>query len=299
MDIHKKLESIGYRFVGRHKHSAVKVCLWCKNALRGKGVCYKQKFYGISSHRCIQMSPSVFSCTHQCLFCWRPTEITDVKWKGPVDEPEDIMDESIEAHKQLLKGFWASAPNKKMIYEAERPKHVAISLIGEPLMYPKISELIEYVKSRKMTAYVVTNGTFPDVLKNMEEPTQLYITLPAPNEDIYKKTCRPLIRDRWKKINESMSLLKNFSCNTVLRLTLVKNLNFVHSEQYAKIIEKYEPKFVEVKSFMSVGFSRERLPYVAMPLHDEIKEFAKKIAEASGYSIKNEQKESRVVLLSK
>jgi len=84
-----------------------------------------------------------------------------------------------------------------------------------------------------------------------------------------------------------------------VRLTLVKNLNFVKPEEYAKIVEKYSPDFLEVKSFMSVGFSRNRLPYSDMPLHEEIKEFAKEIEKNSSYKIKDESKPSRIVLMTK
>jgi tRNA wybutosine-synthesizing protein 1 len=71
----------------------------------------------------------------------------------------------------------------------------------------------------------------------------------------------------------------------------------VDAEGYAEIIRKNEPKNVELKSFMSVGAARERLPYEAMPLHEEIKQFSEKVAELSGYRIVDEHTPSRVVLL--
>lgn len=101
----KRLEKAGYRFVGRHRHSAVKVCLWAKRSLLNNGFCYKQQFYGISSHRCLQMTPNVYFCTHKCAFCWRDTDITFPKFKGEADRPEEIVKSSVEAHKKLLMGF--------------------------------------------------------------------------------------------------------------------------------------------------------------------------------------------------
>jgi len=47
-----------------------------------------------------------------------------------------------------------------------------------------------------------------------------------------------------------------------------------------------------------VGFSRTRLPRAAMPSHQEVKDFAKRLAKATGYEITDEQEPSRVVLLS-
>ena len=294
----KRLEKNGYRFVGKNKHSAVKICLWTKNSLRGKGVCYKQKFYGIHSHRCLQMTPAFPFCKHRCLFCWRDTSISYPNWKGPYDEPDEIIDGSIKAQRELLSGFKGN-PNvdKKKWKEAQDPNQVAISLAGEPTEYPKISELIDAFKERGFSVFLVSNGTNPHVIENLSEPTNLYITLPAPNKEVYLKTTNPVV-DSWDNIMKSLGLLKNFSCKTVVRLTLVKGLNFVDPEGYAKIVEKYRPDFLEVKSFMSVGYSRARLPYTSMPLHNEIQEFAERMEEVSSYRIVNESKPSRIVLLS-
>ena len=70
-----KLEKQAYRLAGNH--SVVKVCLWAKNKLRNKGTCYKHKFYGIKSWRCVQMSPVLDLCNLKCRWCWR-----DIDYKG-------------------------------------------------------------------------------------------------------------------------------------------------------------------------------------------------------------------------
>jgi tRNA wybutosine-synthesizing protein 1 len=69
-------------------------------------------------------------------------------------------------------------------------------------------------------------------------------------------------------------------------------------ERYAKLIEKANPTYVEPKAFMHVGFSRLRLSYREMPSHLEIREFAFKLAELTGYKVVDESVDSRVVLLS-
>jgi len=73
-DIKKVLEKQHYKLAGRH--SAVKLCTWTKKSIRDKGSCYKQQFYGIESHRCLQMTPAVSWCTQKCLFCWSNIEQT-------------------------------------------------------------------------------------------------------------------------------------------------------------------------------------------------------------------------------
>ncbi len=290
----------GYRFVG--KHSAIKVCEWTKKSIRGKGHCYKEKFYGISSHQCVQMSPAVFFCDLNCLHCWRSLQFMLPKKSFKWDSPQEIFDGCIKEHKKVIQGFWGALKvNEKKMREAEKPKHFAISLSGEPAFYPHLPELIDLIKSKGMTAFLVTNGMHPKMIKKLinHQPTNLYVTLHAPTEEIYRKECCPIIKNVWARLLRSLSLLKKFDCNTVIRLTLNKVTNMKNPEEYAKIIEKVKPKFVEVKAYMAVGGARQKLPYSTMPFFEEIKDFAKEIEKNSSYKIVNDKEDSRVVLMTR
>ena len=197
-----------YALVG--KHSAVQVCKYTKDSIRGKNFCYKQKFYGIQSHRCVQMTPSTMWCQHRCLFCWRPIEHTlgDVL-KGKTDEPKDIVDGCIQAQKKQLLGFGGNLKaDKKKLKEAMEPKHFAISLSGEPTIYPKLSELIKELDKRKITSFVVSNGEIPEMIRKIN-PTQLYISVDAPNEKLFNKIDRPCNkRYGWKNLIKTLKILK-------------------------------------------------------------------------------------------
>ena len=218
------------------------------------------------------------------------------------DQPKQIVDGCIEAQREVLQGFFGN-PNvdKVKLTSAMEPKHFAISLSGEPCLYPHLPELIDEIKSRNMTAYLVTNGTKPEVLEHLlqHQPTNLYVSFYGTNPEMYKKTAVPMTKDFWEKVNESLKMLDKFDCNTVVRLTLTKGLNFTDPKGYAEIIEKSGAKFIEVKAFMAVGGSRRVLEYQDMPLHNEIREFAAQIESNSSYRIVNEKVDSRVVLLSR
>lgn len=299
--IKKDLEKQGYRMVGNH--SAIKTCLWTKRSIKCEDVCYKNAFYGIKSWRCIQSSISLFNCSNMCKFCWRCLDHTSPKDVKEPDEPKEILEGFIREQKKYLQGFYGN-PNtdEKRIKEAMNPKHVAISLAGDGCLYPLLPEFIEEVHSRGMTSFLVTNGLKPEMLKKLLEknikPTQLYITLAAPNEKVHKETCRPLIKDAWKKLMESLSLLKEFDRGTV-RLTLVKDMNFCYPKQYGEILKKTIPKFIELKAGMPVGYAQYRMEYKQMPSHKEIKDFSKEVAKVCGYKIVDEKENSRVVLLMK
>ncbi|MCW4031527.1 MAG: 4-demethylwyosine synthase TYW1, partial [Candidatus Bathyarchaeota archaeon] len=131
------------------------------------------------------------------------------------------------------------------------------------------------------------------------EPTQLYISVCAPNEEVYESVCRPQIPNGWDKLNETLNLLQSFRCPTVIRMTLVKGKNMEFVNEYAKLVEIAEPTYIEAKAYMHVGFSGLRLDYKSMPLHNEIFDFARRLAERTGYMVVDESIESRVVLLSK
>ena len=218
------------------------------------------------------------------------------------DDPKEIIKNAIEAQKKLLIGFKGSKADQEKLKEAFKPNQFAISLSGEPTLYPKLPELIKEIKKLKATSFLVTNGLQPEVLIKLKEclPTNLYLSIDAPNEEIFKKVDRPKTKDAWKKLNKSLEIFKELKTTKVLRITLIKNLNMINPEQYANLIEKADPEFVEVKAYMWVGFSRERLEKTNMPLHKEVKEFTNKILKhLKNYKLENEKKESRVVLLKK
>lgn len=291
------LEKQKYRIVGNH--SAVKLCTWTKKSLRGEGVCYKEKFYGIKSHRCLQMTPAVSWCPNRCVFCWRATDKTlGSEIKGEVDSPEQILDGAIEAQRNLLTGFKGfEGTDMKKWKEAQDPDQIAISLSGEPTAYPLISDFIELCNRRKMTTFLVTNGQFPERLENIEKPYQFYLSLDAPTKDIYKKIDVPVFKDYWERLTKTIGIMSSIDTRKVVRLTLVKGLNMSHIKDYAKMIEKINPNFIEVKAYMHVGFSKYRLPREAMPLHSEVHDFSEKLEKELSYKITDESKPSRVVLL--
>jgi tRNA wybutosine-synthesizing protein 1 len=293
-----------YHLVGNH--SAVKRCRWLYNSIVQDRTCYKQKFYGIKSHRCLQMTPSVFHCTLSCVFCWRAQSGDyDLRWdetKLPTwDEPETIIDGCIREQKRILTGYKATPnadQNKRL--EALTPKHAAISLTGEPTLYPHLDGLIKAFHRRGFTTFLVSNGTVPEALSNLsEEPTQLYISVSAFDKNAFSKICRPHINDAWKKLNETLELLPSFKCPTVIRFTLARHMNLEYPKLFAELVRKANPTYLEPKAYMHVGFSRLRMDGSNMPSHMEIKEFGSQLSTELGYSMLDESPDSRVVLLSR
>jgi len=293
-----------YHFVGRH--SAVKRCRWLHETLIHDRPCYKQKFYGIKSHQCIQMTPSLFYCTQQCLFCWRAQsgdlQITWDEMKLPKwDSAEELVRGSLKGQNAILSGYKGNPKtNRQKFKEALTPRHVAISLTGEPTLYEPLGELIRTFYNRGFTTFLVSNGTMPKKLAELsQEPTQLYISVCAPNEEVFRRVCRPQFPAAWAKLNETLGFLPSFRCPTVIRMTLVKGHNMENADGYAKLVERANPTYIEAKAYMHVGFSNLRLSYEQMPEHKEVYDFAMRLAERTGYKIVDESVESRVVLLSK
>ncbi|MBU2476667.1 4-demethylwyosine synthase TYW1 [Candidatus Micrarchaeota archaeon] len=298
-EVKEKMEKQQYRIIGLH--SAVKICGWTKNMLRGKGSCYKHKFYGIKSNQCMQMTTS-FSCANRCLLCWRDYKApVTKKWNEKIDEPEFILKGSLEEQKKLLSGFKGFEDVQMELYkESAEVKHVALSLTGEPIIYPKINEFIELLNEKKISTFLVTNGQYPEAIKKLKPVTQLYLSMDAPNKELMKKIDVPLFNDYWSRFNNSLKAIAKKKTRTCVRITLVKGINDIEPENYAELIKKADPDFVEVKSYMFVGESRKRLKEENMPLHSEVKKFTEKLnAFLSHYEIVSEHKPSRVLLLAK
>ncbi|MBK6586597.1 MAG: 4-demethylwyosine synthase TYW1, partial [Coprothermobacter sp.] len=215
------------------------------------------------------------------------------------DEPADIIDDCINAQRNLLCGFFGNEKaNKKNSAKHKNNNAEAISLAGGPLLYPMINELIKEFHKRNSQHSQITNGINYKALENLsEEPTQLYISLDAPSEKIHKKLCRPQTENAWEHLNRSLELLPSFNCRKVLRITAVNGKNMTNPRGYATLIKKAQPDFVEVKAYMYLGYSRKRLEMENMPLFFEVYEFADKIAKLTNMNIIDKSKESRVVLL--
>ncbi len=294
-----ELEKQQYRIVG--EHSAVKPCGWTKNMIKGEGGCYKLKFYGIMSNQCLQMTTSI-SCANRCTFCWRGYKApVSTDWKWNVDNPEMIHQGSIKAHHRLLVGFKGNDKISKAAYEDSLiVKHVALSLTGEPIFYPKINESIKLFDKDGISTFLVTNGQYPEQIKNLNPVTQLYLSVDAPTQELLKDVDLPLFKDYWERLNLSLDYLKEKKQRTCIRLTIIKGINDNDLEQYAQLIQRGDTDFIEVKAYMHVGPSQQRLKRENMPLHEEIIIFSKKLAKLlDNYEIVSEHIPSRVVMFAK
>ncbi len=319
-NLKKILEKQHYEIAGKNEHSAVQICRWTKKSLRDEGVCYKEKFYGIKSHLCCQMTPAVMWCPNKCVHCWRAVELTlgsELPEKN-IDPPSEIIDSCIKAQRKLLQGFnidansrkkQLSKANQKKYSEAQEPMQFAISLSGEPTTYKYIGELISELRKRGKTSFLVTNGLYPEKIKELflkkQLPTQLYVSVNSPNEELYSKFHRSSIKNAWKKFNEMLEFLPKLKnkTRTVFRMNLVKNLNMFpeQAKEYAQLIKKSGPKFIEIKGFMSVGYARQRLSYERMPTAKEMENFIKILLKHLGknWKLLDKHEFSRAYVLGK
>ncbi|MDE1761957.1 MAG: 4-demethylwyosine synthase TYW1 [Candidatus Micrarchaeota archaeon] len=300
------MQKQGYHFVGRH--SAIKTCNYTEDSMRLEGAtCYKHQFYGIKSWRCMQSTPAI-GCNLACSFCWRiiPEEI-GINWNelnalGNWDEPDSIVEGLIAEQRRLVSGFKGrEGTDLQRWKEANDPAHVALSLTGEPMFYPLMSKLLDAFHRRRISTFLVTNGTMVSALKKLTVmPTQLYVSIQAPNEEVYNTIARAKTLNAWQNFHGFLEVFATLKTRRVFRLTLVKGVNMVDAKGYASLIAKGRPQYVEVKGFAFVGGARSEdrhLSYEQMPRKEEVIEFANRIAKESGYIVADYHEHSKVVLL--
>ncbi len=290
----KSLEKQGYQFFSKKSSAALKPCMWNKRALLGGDMCYKHQFYGISSHRCVQMTPTL-KCNQRCLFCWRSMEYEVCEEEEC--PPEIILKRMHALQKKSLAGYnWildSSTATEKLWKEALTPDMIAISLSGEPTLYSRLPELIDMLNQKGNMTFLVSNGTKPDMIKRCS-PYQTYISLDAPDEKTYLFVCRPE-ENFWSEIQKSLSLLGDR--RSAIRTTVVKGLNDFGAEEYAAMYDDSGADFIEVKGYMFVGHSRQRLLQENMPEHEYVRDFALEISKYCDYEIIDESPVSRVVCM--
>ncbi|EAZ28750.1 hypothetical protein OsJ_12772 [Oryza sativa Japonica Group] len=292
---------MGYKIIG--SHSGVKICRWTKSQLRGRGGCYKHSFYGIESHRCMEATPSL-ACANKCVFCWRHhTNPVGKSWKWKMDDPLDIVNAAIDQHTKMvkqMKGVPGVKPER--LAEGLSPRHCALSLVGEPIMYPEINVLIDELHRRHISTFLVTNAQFPDKIKTLKPITQLYVSVDAATKESLKAVDRPLFSDFWERFLDSLKSLHDKDQRTVYRLTLVKGWNAEEIDGYAKLLSLGQPDFIEIKGVTYCGSSAtSKLTMENVPWHSDVKDFSEALALKSGgvYEVACEHAHSCCVLLAK
>ena len=306
------LKKEGYKLIGTH--SAVKLCRWTKHQLRGRGGCYKHTFYGITSYQCMEATPSL-ACANKCVFCWRHHKNPVGKeWKWKTDDPHYIVDEAVKTHVQMIKETKGiPGVNTERWKEAHTVRHCALSLVGEPIMYPRINELLTDLHHRQISTFLVTNGQHPKAIDSLIPVTQLYVSVDAPTPESLVAIDRPLFFDAWDRLKQSLELLKDKGQRTVARLTVVKGWNSDEVEGYAKLIALGQVSLIEVKGVTFCGKSdASNLNMSNTPWHHEVVDLVKtlkfeldRLREAGGpdappeYDLACEHKHSVSVLLAR
>ncbi|XP_034820085.2 S-adenosyl-L-methionine-dependent tRNA 4-demethylwyosine synthase TYW1 isoform X3 [Pan paniscus] len=296
--LREALTKQGYQLIG--SHSGVKLCRWTKSMLRGRGGCYKHTFYGIESHRCMETTPSL-ACANKCVFCWRHhTNPVGTEWRWKMDQPEMILKEAIENHQNMIKQF-KGVPGVKAerFEEGMTVKHCALSLVGEPIMYPEINRFLKLLHQCKISSFLVTNAQFPAEIRNLEPVTQLYVSVDASTKDSLKKIDRPLFKDFWQRFLDSLKALAVKQQRTVYRLTLVKAWNVDELQAYAQLVSLGNPDFIEVKGVTYCGeSSASSLTMAHVPWHEEVVQFVRELVDLiPDYEIACEHEHSNCLLI--
>jgi tRNA wybutosine-synthesizing protein 1 len=303
----KALTKEGYKIIGTH--SAVKMCRWTKNQMRGRGGCYKHSFYGITSYQCMEATPSL-ACANKCVFCWRHHKNpVGTEWRWKTDPPSLIVDQAIGEHRAMvnqMKGVPGVVPER--FQEAFTVRHCALSLVGEPIMYPHINEMLRLLHERKISSFMVTNAQFPEAILALDPVTQLYVSVDAATKESLKAVDRPLFKDFWERFRQSLVYMKEKQQRTVYRMTLVKSYNMDEVEQYCDLIQEGEPDFIEIKAVTYCGKSdASNLTMQNVPWHYEVCSYAEAIVHTLNsrsnsrikYGIATEHEHSCCILIAR
>ncbi|KDP38500.1 hypothetical protein JCGZ_04425 [Jatropha curcas] len=299
--IRANLEKQGYKIIG--SHSGVKICRWTKSQLRGRGGCYKHSFYGIESHRCMEATPSL-ACANKCVFCWRHhTNPVGKNWQWKMDDPLEIVNSAIDQHTKMIKQMkGVPGVTLERLTEGLHPRHCALSLVGEPIMYPEINTLVDELHRRRISTFLVTNAQFPEKITMLKPVTQLYVSVDAATKESLKSIDRPLFGDFWERFIDSLKALKEKQQRTVYRLTLVKGWNTEDIDDYFKLFSIGQPDFIEIKGVTYCGSSAtSKLTMENVPWHADVKAFSEALALKSKgeYEVACEHAHSCCVLLAR
>uniref|UniRef100_A0A8C5XFM2 tRNA 4-demethylwyosine synthase (AdoMet-dependent) n=1 Tax=Microcebus murinus TaxID=30608 RepID=A0A8C5XFM2_MICMU len=251
-------------------------------------------------HRCMETTPSL-ACANKCVFCWRHhTNPVGTEWRWKMDQPEVILKEAMENHQNMIKQFkGVPGVQAERFEEGMTVKHCALSLVGEPIMYPEINRFLKLLHHCKISSFLVTNAQFPMEIRNLKPVTQLYVSVDASTKDSLKKIDRPLFKDFWQRFLDSLKALAAKQQRTVYRLTLVKAWNVDELQAYAQLVSLGNPDFIEVKGVTYCGeSSASSLTMANVPWHEEVVRFVRELVELiPDYEISCEHEHSNCLLI--
>ena len=250
------------------------------------------------THRCMEFTPNTFTCTNNCVYCWRPEEF--MLSGGSEEDPAEMVESLVRKRKDLLMGFKGNPKtNQELFAESLEPVHFAISLAGEPTAYPRLNELVEYLLNRPGTfsVFLVTNGQHPEALERLQPlPTQIYLSMTAPDKSGYRKISVPQLKDFWERFLRSCDFMAGTDTRTISRITLIKGMNMDKAREWAELICRSNAHFVEFKGYSWIGYSKMRLSLENVPTLDEVREFADKVMRHTDCEYMDEESRSRIVV---
>jgi tRNA wybutosine-synthesizing protein 1 len=203
------------------------------------------------------------------------------EWRWKTDDPHFIVQQAVETHVQMIKEA-KGIPGVRLDRwkEAHTVRHCALSLVGEPIMYPRIDELLADLHERKISTFLVTNGQHPTAIGTLRPITQLYVSVDAPTKQSLIEIDRPLFQDAWERLKQSLVGLKDKGQRTVARLTVVKGWNSDEVEGYAALVALGKVSLVEVKGVTFCGKSdASNLNMSNTPWHHEVVALTQKLKE--------------------
>ena len=188
-------------------------------------------------------------CANKCSFCWRQNSNPTIKeWNFATDPPVQLVEDMLDMQRSLVKNV-SGMPGvtQKGYSDALVPRHCALSLVGEPIMYPRISEFCDELHRRSISSFLVNNGQFPECIEKLRPITQLYLSVDAANEADMKRLDRPIFQDFWRRFNDSVDLMRCKHGRTVFRMTLIKGWNMDDLDGYVDAVVRGFPDFIELK----------------------------------------------------
>jgi len=111
------------------------------------------------------------------------------------------------------------------------------------------------------------------------------------------------VGDTWvtrkERYMESMDILATRRERTVCRLTLLRGENMAGPAEWAQVLQRARPNFIEVKGVTMAGlFQKTGLGTMNMPTHLEVKDFAQQLCEEmTGYQLACEHEHSNSALI--
>jgi wyosine [tRNA(Phe)-imidazoG37] synthetase (radical SAM superfamily) len=196
-------------------------------------------------------------CSFDCQYC-------QYGWTGGYDDT--VVDKLLPSKDEILGALEVNLKNKRV-----KPHYITFSGNGEAMLHPHFPELVDGVNllrdkySPGSKTAILSNSTMvhlPEIRQALSKLDMRIMKLDAGNEEVYMNYNRPVIKFKFDRIIEGLTLMDDVTIQALFTSGPEGNYTEDNIKSWIAKLKLIKPAFVQLYS-LDRGWPSENITYVS------------------------------------